>query len=144
MKAIGIYLNFEGKTEEAFKLYKSVFGSEFASVQRYKDMPGSEKVKATDKEKLLHIALPLGKTGVVLMGSDKIEGFGPDLKMGNNVHISVVTESEEEANRIFKGLSVGGRAIMPLQKQFWGDLYGSFEDKFGANWMVTYTYPKEG
>jgi PhnB protein len=144
MKSIAIYLNFEGKTEEAFKLYRSVFGGEFASLQRYRDMPGSEKVKAADKEKLLHIALPLGKTGVALMGSDKIEGFGPNLKMGNNVHISIVTESEEEAKRIVNALSAGGKSIMPLQKQFWGDLYGSFEDKFGANWMVSYSYPKEG
>ncbi len=142
MKAIGIYLNFEGKTEEAFTFYKSVFGGEFASLQRYKDMPGSEKVKAADKDKLLHVALPLGKTGVTLMGSDSIEGFGPKLRMGNNVHISITTESEAEVNLIFKGLSAGGKAIMPLQKQFWGDIYSSFEDKFGSNWMVSFTPPK--
>jgi PhnB protein len=142
MNGIAIYLNFEGRTEEAFNLYKSVFGGDFTAVQRYKDMPGSERVKAGDREKILHIALPLGKTNVLLMGSDKIEGFGPKLAMGNNVHISISAESEEEAKRLFSALSAGGKALMPLQKQFWGDLYGSFADRFGTNWMISYAYPK--
>jgi PhnB protein len=144
MKFINVYLNFGGDTEAAFNLYRSVFGGEFAALQRYKDMPGSEKVKAVDKDKILHIALPLGKTATALMGSDSIEGFGPKLKMGNNAHIMIQAESEEEAKRLFDGLSAGGKAVMPLQKTFWGSLYGSFTDKFGENWMINYDLPKQG
>jgi PhnB protein len=31
---------------------------------------------------------------------------------------------------------------MPIADQPWGDYYGSFKDKFGVLWMVSYTYPK--
>jgi len=33
------YLNFAGNTETAFNFYKSVFGGEFASVIRFRDLP---------------------------------------------------------------------------------------------------------
>ena len=35
MLAVNPYLNFNGNTEEAFNFYKSVFGGEFAMVQRF-------------------------------------------------------------------------------------------------------------
>jgi len=57
-------------------------------------------------------------------------------------HISVHPESKEEADRIFNALSAGGTIEMPISDQMWGDYYGSFEDKFGVQWMVIYTYPK--
>ena len=40
MAAINPYLNYAGNTEEAFNFYKSVFGGEFVTVQRFKDTPG--------------------------------------------------------------------------------------------------------
>ncbi len=39
MTKLNPYLNFAGNTEEAFNLYKSIFGGEFTSVVRFKDMP---------------------------------------------------------------------------------------------------------
>jgi PhnB protein len=35
---INTYLNFAGNAEEAFKFYKSVFGGEFRTITRFKDM----------------------------------------------------------------------------------------------------------
>ena len=59
------------------------------------------------------------------------------LTQGNNIYISVHPESKEEAERIFNALSAGGTIEMPISDQMWGDYYGSFEDKFGVQWMVT-------
>jgi len=39
MAAVNAYLNFQGNTEEAFTFYKSVFGGEFVTLQRFKDTP---------------------------------------------------------------------------------------------------------
>ena len=39
MTKLNTYLNFAGNTEEAFNFYKSVFGGEFTSLVRFKDMP---------------------------------------------------------------------------------------------------------
>jgi PhnB protein len=65
------------------------------------------------------------------------------LVQGNNVYISVHPESKEEADRIFNALSASGTIEMAIADQPWGDYYGSFEDKFGVQWMVNYSYPKE-
>ncbi|KAA6328450.1 hypothetical protein EZS27_022652, partial [termite gut metagenome] len=60
--------------------------------------------------------------------------------MGNNFALSINTESEAEAKRIFNALSAGGKVSMPLEKTFWGALFGMFTDKFDVNWMVSYEY----
>jgi PhnB protein len=59
---------------------------------------------------------------------------------GNNISLSINAETEDDAKRFFSALSDGGRIIMPLEKTFWGALYGMFTDKFGINWMVNYDY----
>ena len=95
-----------------------------------------------DENKILHIGLSIGNDNV-LMATDTLESLGQKLVQGNNIHISVHPESKEEADRIFNALSATGAIEMPIADQPWGDYYGSFEDKFGVQWMVNYSYPKE-
>jgi PhnB protein len=137
MTAINPYLNFMGNTEEAFKFYKSVFGGEFTSVQRFKDTPEADKVPAAERDKIMHIALPIGK-GVTLMASDVLESMGQKLSVGNNFYLFVGAESTQEADRLFNGLSKGGKIEMPMQKMFWGDYFGMCADRFGVQWMVSF------
>jgi PhnB protein len=59
------------------------------------------------------------------------------LKKGNNVSISISSESEEEARRLFEALSEGGDITMPLQKTFWAPLFAMFTDKFGISWLIS-------
>ena len=139
MKKADVYLNFSDKTEEAFKFYKSVFGGEFASLQRFKDTPDSSNVPADAKDKIMHVALPLGG-GNMLMGTDAPESMGFKVVTGNNVQILLNAESEAEATKIFNGLSKGGKVTMQLQKTFWNAFYGACTDKFGVNWMVNFDY----
>jgi PhnB protein len=74
----------------------------------------------------------------MIMGSDTGGEWAPDYKQGNNFSISINTDSRENADRFFNGLSAGGNATMPMADMFWGDYYGMFTDKFGINWMVSY------
>lgn len=142
MTKLNVYLNFAGNAEEAFKFYKSVLGGEFSSVVRFKDMPVTGmKVPSEDENKLMHIALPVGKDDI-LMASDSLESFGHKLAPGNNVYISLHPESKAEADRLFEGLSASGTVGMPMAEQVWGDYYGSFRDKFGMYWMINYAHPK--
>jgi PhnB protein len=126
-----------GTCEEAFNFYKSVFGGEFNHVGRFKDMPESAgfKIKDDDKEKIMHISLPISKE-TVLMGSDTSEAFGHITTVGNNFSISINTDNEKEVTRIFEELSAGGTIKMPLDKTFWGAYFGMYIDKFGIHWMV--------
>lgn len=141
MTAINPYLTFNGNCEEAFNFYKSVFGGEFPYVGRFKDMPGEHAVPASEGEKIMHVSLPIGQ-GTFLMGSDASEACG-QATAGNNFSISISTESEEEANKLFGGLSSGGQVTMPLDKVFWGSYFGMLTDRFGINWMVNYDYNRQ-
>jgi PhnB protein len=141
MKAVNPYLNFPGTTEEAFRFYRSVFGGEFSVVQRFGDTPMAEQMSAAERNRIMHIALPL-KNGSVLMATDACEGMGSKLTIGNNNHIAIEADSEAEAMELFNGLSAGGKVEMAPQKMFWGAFFGSWADRFGVQWMVNYTYPK--
>ncbi|MEO6696220.1 MAG: VOC family protein [Ignavibacteria bacterium] len=140
MAALNPYLNFSGNTEEAFEFYKSVFGGEFSMVMRYKDVPSEIPSPKTDPDKIMHIALPIG-TDSVLMGSDIPESYGK-VNNGNNISISINTESEEEADKLYKGLTDGGKATMPMDKVFWGAYFGMCSDKYGIHWMVNHDLKK--
>jgi PhnB protein len=140
MQAINPYLNFNGTTEEAFNFYKSVFGGEFDTVMRFGEMPpmpGAPPTPESAKQKIMHISLPLASGGV-LMGSDAIEGFGPPVQFGNNFYISINAESKTEADKLFNSLSAGGQIEMPMSDMFWGSYWGSFKDKYGTGWMISF------
>ena len=137
MATINPYLNFLGNTEEAFNFYKSVFGGEFAMLQRFKDNPESDKVPANEKDMIMHIALPIGKANV-LMATDALESMGHKLTMGDNISLSVSADSKEEADQLFNGLSAEGIIQMPLQDMFWGSYFGMCKDKFGIQWMMSF------
>src|SRR5215203_285172 len=139
MATINPYLNFNGNTEEAFNFYKSVFGGEFATVLRFGESPGCDQmpVAEADKDKIMHIALPVGGDNV-LMANDVLESMGQPLIEGNNFSISLSVDSREEADRVFNGLADGGKVEMPLNDAFWGAYFGMLQDKFGIRWMVSY------
>jgi len=130
-----------GTSEEAMSFYKSVFGGEFTIFQRYKEIPGGEKMPPEDQEKMMHISLTTGK-GVVIMASDSVKPMGDDLNFGNNFHICIQAETEAEVDKIFAGLSKNGNVDMPPNKTFWGAYFAMCKDKFGVQWMINYTEVK--
>lgn len=134
------YLNFNGNTEEAFNFYKSVFGGEFTALQRFGDAPDDGKMPAETKNMIMHVALPIGDS-TILMGTDAPDSMGFKLTMGNNFYICLTPDSEDEAHKLFDGLAVDGKVEMQLEKMFWGALYGSLTDKYGVQWMINYTLP---
>ncbi len=142
MATFNPYLNFPGNTEEAFEFYRSIFGGEFIAIQRFRETPVADQIPAEAKDKIMHVSLPIGK-GNVLMGTDALESMGHKLTFGNNFNISIEAESKEEAKRLYDGLSLGGKIETPIHDEFWGAYFGMFTDRFGARWMINYTYPKQ-
>jgi PhnB protein len=138
MASINPYIHFNGNAEEAFTFYKSVFGSDFTSLVRFKDMnfegaPNNEK----EAEKIMHIALPIGKHNM-LMGSDTPEQLGTHSETETRSKIFVAAESKAEADKIFAGLSQGGQVEMPMEESPWGTYFGMLRDRFGIEWMVEF------
>jgi PhnB protein len=143
MPLINPHINFNGNAEEAFNFYKSVFGGEFAKIIRLKDLSGPEfPVSDNDANKIMHIALPIGKN--MLMANDVPESMGPVNEHENRSKISVSAASKEEADKIFNGLSSGGQIEMPIADSPWGSYFGMFRDKYGIEWMVEFDSTHNG
>src|SRR6478752_5507213 len=137
MALINPHINFNGNAEEAFNFYKSVFGGEFERIIRLKDISSPEyPVAENDANKIMHIALPIGKN--VLMANDVPESMGQVNENENRSKISVSAESREEADKLFSGLSAGGNIEVPIADSPWGSYFGMFRDKFGIEWMVDF------
>lgn len=133
------YLNFMGRTEEAFNFYKSIFGGDFAMLQRFKevkDLPDKEKMSESDMNKIMHVSLPIGNE--VLMCTDALESLGHKLVMGNNISLSISVDSKEEADRIFNAFKEKGKVDMPMKNEFWGAYFGMVDDQFGIKWMISF------
>jgi len=141
MVTINPYINFNGNAEEAFTFYKSVFGGEFAGITRFKEMATAEfPVPESEANKIMRIALPIGSN--VLIANDVPESMGRVNENENRSKIAITTESQEEADRIFKGLSAGGTVEMPIAESPWGTCFAMFRDKYGIEWTVEFT-PKK-
>ncbi|KPA90181.1 MULTISPECIES: VOC family protein [Pseudomonas] len=126
------YLTFNGDCKEAFALYKRVLGGELFSLS-FADAPAEAEVPK-DSDKILHACLTVG--GFSLMASDCPSG--QPFQKPQGVSVSLNVDSAAEAERLFKGLSEGGKVFMPLAKTFWAERFAMFEDRFGVAWMVNY------
>ena len=143
MALINPHINFNGNAEEAFTFYKAVFGGEFAKVMRFKDLANdSFPMEAHEAEKIMHIALPIGKN--VLMGNDVPEFMGKTNENENRSKISIGASSKEEADHLFNGLSAGGQVEVPIAESPWGSYFGMFRDKYGIEWMVDFNVNHKG
>lgn len=125
MAHINPWINFNGNAEEAFEFYRSVFGGEFAMLER---------VETTGK--IAQIRLPIGNN--ILIANDVPEEMGRVDENENRSKISVSVESREEAERVFNGLSAGGAVECPMSDSPWGSYFGMFRDKFGIEWIIDF------
>lgn len=142
MATISPWINFNGNAEEAFTFYKSVFGTEFTRVVRFKDIASTDfKPAEKEENKIMYIALPIGKSNM-LIANDVPEILGRVNERENRSKILVSTESKEEADRLFTGLSVGGEVEGSRGDSPWGSYAGMFRDKYGIEWIIEFSPDK--
>lgn len=142
MPKVSTYITFDGKCEAAFEFYRSVFGTEFEDINRFSEIPPQEGQAPIPKElgnRIMHVVLPVNEH-MVLFGSDTMPEHNHIV--GNNISLSITTETKEEADYFFSKLSEGGLITMPITDTFWNAYFGMFTDKFGIQWLVNYDYPK--
>ncbi|MBS1527334.1 MAG: VOC family protein [Bacteroidetes bacterium] len=135
MAHTAIYLNFDGKAEEAFNHYRKIFGTEFAGpMVRYKDNPSQGvELSEADLGKIAHVALPI-TGGVQIMGNDVLQSLGQKLVAGNNFTLVLSPDAKDEADRLYQGLAEGGPESVAPHEEFWG-YWGTCTDRFGIRWM---------
>ncbi len=137
MATIHPHINFNGNAQEAFEFYRSIFGGDFKKIIRFKDLASADfKVPETEMNKIMHIALTIGEN--LLMANDVPSMMGKVNENENRSKIVVSAESQEEADRIFTGLSQGGTVEMPIDDSPWGTYFGMFRDKYGVEWMIEF------
>jgi len=137
MATINPYINFNGNAEEAFNFYKSVFGGDFTKITRFKDIASPEfPVSESEANKIMRIALPIGAN--MLIANDVPESMGRVNENENRSKIAISTESKEEADKLFNGLSAGGTVEMPMAESPWGTYFAMCRDKYGIEWTVEF------
>ncbi len=126
------YMNFPGTAREAMQFYEGVFGGTL-TLMTFADA-GAEGVP--DPNQVMHAMLET-PSGYTLMASDVPPGM--QHRPGTNISISVSGDDDEELRRYWEALSADATIEMPLEKQMWGDVFGSCTDRFGINWMINIT-----
>ncbi|ATG50609.1 hypothetical protein CFK38_03055 [Brachybacterium vulturis] len=134
------YLNFDGDAREAFEFYGRALGAvpQFATFGEFGALPADDP----HADKIMHGSLEVSDL-IKLYVSDVVEGMAPYVR-GTNVTLSLMGDDETLLRSAFQKLSEGGSIEMPLEKQMWGDVYGTFTDRFGIVWQVNISSPEAG
>ncbi len=126
------YLYFKGDCEAALRFYESCGLGTVVSLTRFEGTPLAERDGGAWRDKVLHAAFE--GPSLRLYASD-----GHDSEPMKGCALLIEESDVQAAERLFATLSAGGRVTVPFQKQFWGDTYGNFTDRFGVQWAVNST-----
>ena len=137
MAHLGNYLHFNGHCAEAMTFYQSCLGG-VLTLQKISESPIADQCPAGVQDQILHGTLHNGS--LMLMASDMIAP-GKGYRLGNHMALSLTCDSEEQLRTLFDSLSAGGEIIDPVRLQFWGAVFGVFEDRYGFRWMLNYQLP---
>ncbi|HWB00192.1 MAG TPA: VOC family protein [Pirellulales bacterium] len=128
------YLIFNGRCEEAIEFYREALGAEVRMMLRFKDSPEPPRPGMHPpgvEEKIMHANLRIGDSTMLVSdgrctGATKFEG----------ISLTLIVNSEAEADKAFSALAAGGQVQMPLAKTFFSPRFGMVSDRFGVMWMV--------
>ncbi len=130
-KAVQVFLNFDGRCEEAVEFYRRALGAEVEVLMHMRDSPDTERHMPGADNKVWHTSFRIG--GTAIMASDCRCTGKPDFQ-GFSLALGVSTEAE--ADQYFAALSDGGTVEMPLGKTVWSPRFGVVTDRFGVSWMI--------
>ncbi len=129
------YVNFAGKCAEAFHYYEQHLGAKVVMMMTHGQNPAPSPNSAEDrKDAVLHARIAIA--GTELAGADV-----PKAEPMRSAYLTLNTESDSEAERIFSVLLDGGQVLMPMQETFFASRFGQLRDRFGINWMIVHERP---
>jgi len=131
------YVNFAGRCAEAFRYYQQHLGAKIGMMMTHGEAPDQTHVKPELKDAVLHARLSVA--GTELMGADI-----PTAEPMRSAYLSLLVDSDGEAERVFSALSDGGQVFMPMQETFFATRFGQVRDRFGINWMILHERPRRG
>lgn len=125
------YLNYGGNCRQAFEFYQQHLGGRITMMTTHGEQPGAEKVAPEWKNAVLHARIDMGDT--TILGAD----IPPDrFQPIRSAYLSLLTDSVEEAERVYALLSDGGQIFMPMAETFFARRFAMLRDRFGTSWMI--------
>jgi len=108
---------------KAIEYYKKAFGATLA--HELCEMPDG---------KIGHAEMQIGDTRVMMC--DEFPEWGHVAPQGEAASFSLYVYVDD-CDKVFKAaLAAGGKQLMPMADQFWGDRLGQLRDPFGHRWSV--------
>ena len=129
------YLYFRGACEDALKFYQSCGLGAIRLLRRYEGTPMAERDVGAWRDKVLHSLFE--GPGVRLFAGD-----GPELEADEGLSIADRKRRSRSRRRVVRRPFRGGRVTVPFKRQFWGDHYGNFTDRFGVQWAINISSSK--
>jgi PhnB protein len=111
------------------EFYQSVFGGNL-TMSTFGEFGAQD---APEADKIMHAQLETDN-GFTLMASDTPPGM--EHNPGTNITVSLSGDDGDLLRGYWEKLSSGGTVQVPLEKQMWGDEFGSCLDQFSIPWMV--------
>lgn len=125
------YLNYGGNCRQAFEFYAEHLGGKITMLTTHGEQPQASNVPPEWKKAVLHARIELGET--TLMGAD----IPPDrFQPMRSAYLSLLVDSNEEAERIYALLSEGGEIFMRMEETFFAQRFAMLRDRFGTSWML--------
>jgi PhnB protein len=126
---LNAYLFFPGNTEQAIAFYQQVFGGQVTITRRGDVDPTA--ATAEQKDQVINALLTGGD--ITLRASDREDASaGPQTR----IELSLIGTDDAQLRALFDGLADGGTVMTKLERQFWGDIFGSVIDRYGIGWQV--------
>ena len=95
----------------------------------HEQAPDQSRVSPEWRGAVLHARISIGSDE--LMAADI-----PNAERMGSVYLTLRTDSDVEAERVFSAPSDGGRVLMPIQETFFASRFGQVQGRFGINWMI--------
>ncbi len=125
---LAVYVNYRGRCEEAFRYYEQHLGATVERMVFHRDMPNPQ-LPADWGDKVLHARIAIGST--IIMGADI-----PNAEPMRSAYLTLLVDSEAEAERVHAALTEGGEVFMEMQKTPFANRFAMLRDRFGASWML--------
>ncbi len=125
------YLNYGGNCRQAFEFYAANLGGKITMLTTHGEQPESNNVPPEWKNAVLHARIEIG--GTTVLGADiPPERFQPM----RSAYLSLLVDSDDEAERIYDLLAEDGQIFMPMEETFFARRFAMLRDRFGTSWML--------
>ena len=130
------YLNYGGNCRQAFEFYERHLGGKITMLSTHAEQPDADKLPPDWKDAVLHARIEIG--GTVIFAAD----VPPDrFQPMRSAYLTLLLDSDEEAERVYALLSEGGQIFMKMEETFFAHRFAMLRDRFGTSWMLLHERP---